>query len=546
MLLLPWLLPNRAPPWSSFYNEVAMPIALVPLAAWLIVRSRAAVRLPLAAVGVALLAAVPVLQWFGGRLHYSGDALLAMLYLLGLTACIAIGARWRDIDVGEAARLVFVNLALAALLSTQLALMQWLRTDPLGVLVSDLPVGWRPTANISQANHLCSLLVLGLVSVWGLCLRRDIRPSVAWLAAAYLLFGVAMTQSRTGWLQVGLLLVAAAVWRHRLCGREHWPGILGLATLFIVLVLCWPAINHALGLDGGLTLGDQMQSGRRPDVWRVMAGATLASPWWGHGWGQVGLAQQSMAATDPALHLLFTYAHNLWLDLLLWNGIPLGTLACVALIIWFWRQSRRVRSTDETLLLLGLLALLLHAQLEFPHAYAYFLLPAGLMAGLLPSARDWPLRRGVAAVLVAGLTIALAGLLIDYMRAERAWLQVRMVAAHIRTHPDQAVPPLRWLDQLQGLIEQSGADPRQVLDEAQQAAFRASVARFPAPGSLYRLALMEAHHAHPERATDALQRLCSLSPAPMCASAARGWREAADADAALRAVRLPAAMAAQN
>ena len=129
--------------------------------------------------------------------------------------------------------------------------------------------------------------------------------------------------------------------------------------------------------------------------------------------------------------------------------------------------------------------------------------------------------------------------LTEHLSAERAWLQVRIESARIRTHPDQAVAPLRWLDQIQGLVEQSRMDPKRQMTALQQAAFRTSVERFPASSSLYRLALMEAHHGRPDAATRALQTLCSMHPPLACATAISVWRDAAVGDAALSLVRLP-------
>ena len=507
VVLLAWLLPNRSPPWPSFYNELWMALALLPLAVWLGLKSRAPLRVPAAAVVVALFAAVPLLQWAAGQVHYLGDASLAAMYLLGLALCIAVGARWRDVSAAAAAPWVFITLMWAALLSTHLALLQWLRIDMLGVLLADLPIGWRPTGNISQANHLASLVFLGLVGVWGLHLRGLVCASVAWLAAAYLLFGMAMTQSRTGWLEVALLAAAALAWPQRLHSRRIAWGLWSLLATFVALVLLWPTLNQALLLDGGLSLGGQAQGGRRPALWLAMAEAVLASPWAGYGWTKVVLAQQQLAMTPGGaapLQLTFTYAHNLWLDLLLWNGLPLGLLACALIAGWFVMQARRVQGSDDSLLFVALLGLLLHAQFEFPHAYAYFLLPAGVIAGLLPRGRvQVGLARGAALALLLAAAVAIAALAREYITAEDAWQRVRMQAARIQLAPEPEPTRLRWLDPLQALITQATADHKADMTPAELTAMRTAVARFPGSASWNRLALTEERHANVAHATRA-------------------------------------------
>jgi O-antigen ligase len=549
-IVLAWLLPNHSPPWGSFYNEAWMAVALMPLAAWLSQRSTMSLRLPVASALIAGLALVPLLQWSAGQLQFFGDALLATSYLGGLAMCLLFGARWRDIDLTEAAGLVFTTLALAALLSTHFALLQWLRSDLLGALLADLPFGGRPNANIAQANHLATLLFLGLVGVWGLYLRNDLRGSVACLAAAWLLLGMAMTQSRTGWLEVALLGIAAVVWHRRLDSRRCLPALLSLLLGFAVLVWLWPTINQALLLDGGLSLADQASAGRRPVLWRTFAQAVAAAPWRGYGWTQVQLAQQAMVpmlADSPGLQIVYTYAHNLELDLLLWNGVPLGLLIVASLGVWFWRQARNVDSADEQLLLLALLGLLLHAQFEFPHAYAYFLLPAGVIAGLLPGDRlRWRLSRPALWALVAAAAALLAVLVGDYIAAESSWQRLRLQAARVRVAPEPDAARLRGLDQLQSLFDQMGQDPKAEMTPAQQAEFKRAVERFPGSGSLYRLASMAAHHGRPDEAASALSLLCSMHKPEVCRRALTAWQAEAEGDAQMAAVPLPttASMAA--
>ena len=87
------------------------------------------------------------------------------------------------------------------------------------------------------------------------------------------------------------------------------------------------------------------------------------------------------AADYPALGVAVQHAHNLVLDLVLWNGVPLGLLLVGALAWWAWRQVRDAQTAQQRLLLLALGLLLLHALLELPHLYAFFLLPAAAMAG---------------------------------------------------------------------------------------------------------------------------------------------------------------------
>ena len=69
------------------------------------------------------------------------------------------------------------------------------------------------------------------------------------MAAALLLFGMAMSGSRTGWLQV-LLAAALLAWRgrHATGAVLRLPHALALVAGLVGLSLAWPALNEALGL----------------------------------------------------------------------------------------------------------------------------------------------------------------------------------------------------------------------------------------------------------------------------------------------------------
>ena len=114
------------------------------------------------------------------------------------------------------------------------------------------------------------------------------------------------------------------------------------------------------------------------------------SPWWGYGWNQSVQAHVLLASAYPELRVSVAHAHNLVLDLMLWNGFPLGLALTGGLGAWLWYQLRGATTPTQLLLLLALGVFGLHAMLELPHAYAFFLLPAALMMGSLNEIRPVP------------------------------------------------------------------------------------------------------------------------------------------------------------
>jgi hypothetical protein len=58
-------------------------------------------------------------------------------------------------------------------------------------------------------------------------------------------------------------------------------------------------------------------------------------------------------------------------------------LLCAALVYWYGSRLRRIRTVEAMLGMLVISIVGVHSLLELPHHYAYFLVPAGLWAGVV-------------------------------------------------------------------------------------------------------------------------------------------------------------------
>ncbi len=108
-----WLLPNHWMLWPSFFNEMLIAFALLPLGGMVALRSKE-LALPRSAQFVLALACVPALQFALGQIRFAGDALLAVLYLVGLALCVIAGARWRTVAHEAVAPCLAIWLAMVA------------------------------------------------------------------------------------------------------------------------------------------------------------------------------------------------------------------------------------------------------------------------------------------------------------------------------------------------------------------------------------------------------------------------------------------------
>jgi len=530
LALFSWLVPNHYPPWGSFHAELAMAasFALALIAA--LRRSRPITPSSLMLAGLAL-APLPLLQWATGLITYAGDAWLGTAYLLGFGLSVWLGQRLAA-SFGVARVLTAVSglFIAAALASMGLALYQWLRLRGLGIAAIDLPPGGRPFANLGQPNHLASLLFLGLCGVFVLYDDRRIGRVGTALTAVFFTFGLAMTTSRTAWLAMTLLVAGLLLARRRTGLRVGPVGILGLGAVFVGWLLAWPALNDVLLLSGGRALANQVDAGPRTILWSTALEAISRRPWFGYGWDQALAAQSDVILDQPSYGRLMGSAHNLLLDLLLWVGIPLGTAVFGGLLLWGWRHVRQVQDATSVGVLTMLVGVFVHALVELPLSYTYFLLPAGLLAGLLEAQHPtgwrrtipaaWMLAPSAAALVLLGLITA------DYLRVEENVRTLRLEVARIGTgRIVSEAPQLLLLTQWADYLHFARTEPRAGLGEAELAHMAAVTRRFPYQRAQFDQAVAQALNNRPAEAALTLRRLCNLQWPLECRRKLAEWRE---------------------
>ncbi|KAB2876995.1 MAG: hypothetical protein F9K36_00685 [Burkholderiaceae bacterium] len=553
-LAAPWLLPTHMIPWRAFHADLLMALALLPAALWAMLLRRESVALPLPALAALGVACVPLLQWAGGMFIFAGDAWIAAVYLFGFALAIATGARLQQVVPGRLIDALFAAFAIAGLASVGIVLAQWLRVWPVRLADFDFIIyypgsPYRPFGNLGQANHLATLLVWAMLALWWAYLAGRVRGAVAAAACAFVLVGITATQSRTAWLELVALAVAAVVWRQPLATRRCAPALAGLALLAVALVAGWGLANRALDLEAARALSNEVSSaGLRPAIWQLFIDSALQRPWAGWGWNQVPFAQATVALDHPSLHYTFQSAHNLMLDLMVQSGLPLGLLISLGLAGWMLVQARRVGSTAGCLLWLALAMLGVHAMLEFPQAYAYFLLPAGLMIGALEAMHPWrPVLVSrwlpTGALMLAAALTAWVG--VEYHRAEQNLTQLRFERARIvpvgvdHVTPTQA-PDLVLLTQLRDFLRALRLRPDAGMSAEQLELMRRVTLQYPSDGNHLILAAMEALNTGPGEAGRVLDRMCRMVPPPRCRDALAAWRGMAATSAPLAEVKLPA------
>jgi hypothetical protein len=523
-----WLLPNHYAPWSTFHMDAWMAIVLSLSAVAVLVRSTGPAVWHGIALLTAVLALIPGLQYGIGVVLLSGTAWMASAYLTGFLLALLVGARWEAASPGQLADGLFLAIGMAALLSVALQLNQWLGLDLLATWSMGDGYG-RPSANFGQPNQLATFLLWGLLAIaWGI-VRRHIGVGTALFMAAYLLFGLALTQSRTTWLAIVLLVCAGWVWRH-LCADRRLPWVItGLGLYFGACVTTLTWLNQLLHLNttSNLSYIDRVSGELRPVVWSLFTDAAMQHPFFGYGWSQGTLAHLTVAPNHPALHQIFSQSHNLFLDLVLWCGLPIGLFISIYLIQWFWMRLRSVGCAQDAVLMLFLLMVANHAMLEFPLNYAYFLLPTGLIVGVVNmrlGARPAQLAGRWSLIAVCLVAVALLGLIIrDYSRVETSYQELRFEWAHIKAKTRGEAPQVLLLTQLREYIVMARLEPVSGMSADDLEWMSKVTSAYPSAGAIHKLATALALNQRPDEAKLWLYRLCKVISETECLATKSIW-----------------------
>lgn len=530
-IFLGWLIPNHYFPWSSAWNEAASITGLLLLALYhLCLHRRQAQASMVLVLFFSLILTLPWLQLTAGHIFFAGDAVMVSLYAAYALLATCVGhALAQHAYQGFTALMTACTLAATA--STGIALVQWTDALSLGIYVADLAPGSRPFGNVAQPNHLSTLCFLGICALCWLYEQCRIGKAGWVLGLLFLVCGMLLSQSRTGWLQIGLLVLWGSIQYVRMHNRISLRCLLLLGAVFAAGVLLWQPLNELLLLDAGRDLSNQMHPGSRPAYWLSMLDALWREPWWGYGWQQIGAAQQNVAIDHPPLTEYFEHSHNLVLDLMLWNGIPLGVVLSTFLGYWLYQQIRSYLHPHTGWLLAALMGLGIHGLLEFPLEYAYFLIPAGLLMGGIEASSQPTRRRWVTIphkvfagtiVAIAAISIMVAG---EWLKAEANYRSLRFESARIG-EPDTTgeAPNFRLLTQLSAFLTFARTEATPEMSAEQVEWMRKVATRFGYPPAMFRYALAAGLHGHTSEAEITLQRICHMHGPQRCAEAQEGWQ----------------------
>ena len=289
--------------------------------------------------------------------------------------------------------------------------------------------------------------------------------------------------------------------------------------------------THWLLLDYTSTLLERTKNETRLTIWRMFGAAALQQPWLGYGWNQSVLAQLAATAvqyTEKGSNTqIFSSAHNLFIDLLLWLGIPLGLITSAAIVTWLGRAASHVKNSLDALLVLGVVSMGVHAMLEFPLYYTYFLLPLGLMVGMLDLRLQHrhALVTGLRPLILVWLTCCFLFVVVvrDYFVIEESYSELRQDAARIASKTARQPPDVLILTQLRDYIALARLEPALNMGQDKIDWVTNVTQVYPAEHNLLKLATILALNGRAWQASEWLAKLCNLYPDTECIRARTEW-----------------------
>lgn len=547
LMLMSWLMWDHLQPWQSFYNELLAGFSVLCLGlAVFITDLRQRIELSFPHLLLFAVVFVPFVQYSLGQVVFLGDAFMFTLYLGALLLAYWTGYRLGGVQAKSLVDVVAAVVLIAALVSLFLAFCQWLNVHN-GWWLMGYAAGGRPYANVAQPNHLSTLLSLGVA---GALYFRETGRTSAWVTALVvvaLLAGIVLTRSRMPYMFLLLTFVWVLWKKPRLNLRCSTAQVVGAALVFMALAWLRSYLADFVVVveEGVLVESGRVYGSGRFLIWQQILHAIGQAPLFGYGWGQVSNAQIAAAAVIPSYRLV-DYSHNILLDLLVWNGVILGGLLIAALGWWAWSRLYQCRDIASWFLLLMLGIIGVHSLLEYPLAYTYFLLPAGLFAGIIDSkylqgARrpKWRVPGFIPVLLVLSGWVFVGVLMADYRTMAADNRQMRLESRGLYDNTSKQEYKARFLTQLQEFNRFARTLASENMSELDLAWMGQVTHRYPYPPALFRHALALGLNGQYEAAELELLRLKNLHIPLRYEEGVEGWEILSERYPQLRQVRLP-------
>lgn len=384
VLCISFLIPTDATLWRTFVSEYFVFLAIFFL---LISFSFKKIYIPKVIIPLGLCACIPLIQFALGQVYFWTTTIISFIYLIVFFVVIVYAYSCNRLNQSELMTYLCITLMISGCISVVIACTQWLNIYTHYLPTLELK-GSRPFANFAQPNHLSTFLFMALIAVWYLYETNKIKPYFSVIISLLLIFGIVLTQSRTAWIVVFIILLSYFYFKRTYVLKIKIATVFSLCFIYIFLVLNLQLLNDFLSqilnfevVQTKSAFDRATSSYERLQIWEQSWSLVLVQPWFGYGWNQAGVS--IIERIDHFyLDLWYSSSHNIILDLFLWVGLPLGIVITAFFLYFLYILFKNSHTKESHLALLMTLPILVHANLEYPLFYSYFLLPLALLFGI--------------------------------------------------------------------------------------------------------------------------------------------------------------------
>lgn len=506
LIIASWLAPNHYLPWLASHSDFLAFLSLI-FAILAVLPSLKLIKFIKINLFFILIALIPIIQFAVGKIYFFGDAFLASIYIMSFFIAITLGNNITHYQIQnfKVYELLCGAVLFSGVVSVYIALEQWLLLSNGGIWMADLPPNARPFGNFAQPNTFATFLCMGLISSVYFYEKKYINNTSAILIDVVIIFGIALAQSRTTWIFVLAFLLFWYLKGRYLNMRLKSTNIYIFITIYVLFIATIPYIASSIGVtsvDNALT---RASTGlKRIPMWHQMIVAIKNEPWVGYGWNQISIAQLNTTIEQPHDEWI-EHSHNILLDLLIWNGLPIGLCIIGFSVLWFYILIKRCGNAESFIILAVALCIVTHSMFEYPLEYAFFLLPFGFLLGLA-QAQDKILKAFYISKFYINLFVILSILMYiwvyrEYRVIEKDFQLLRFELANIGTlHSNKPAPNIILLTQLREQIRFLRTQPRNGMSREELEWMRKIAYRYATQGAIFRYAQALALNDYPELA----------------------------------------------
>jgi O-antigen ligase len=491
-----WINYDHYRPWVNFHSE-----SLAFLGVGLLVLSRCIGRkearwaTPKATGVIIGLMILVGAQYVFGLIFYFAEMLVLSLYFSGVFAAILLGfdSVRNKFTKATSVNNIYFALLISAVISATIGLLQWLNLqESFTIFIIQTEVGDRAMGNLGQPNQLATLLIIGLVCLVWIYEKKLIGATGLIVCASFLTVVITLTQSRAGIVSFTVVSVFL-MWKHsRGAKRLQVRYIFVWLLIFLSLTLVLPYFQEAL-MIGDTRSRNILVDNVRVIIWKQMMSAIAQAPWLGYGWNQTPVAAAAGSIYVGGA-MTYDYSHSVLVDIIAWSGIPLG-LSIITFLLW-WIIDRVIKAKDLDAIygLACFMPIMIHSLVEFPFAYSYFLLTAGLAVGIVeghhPHGRTIMLRPAAMGALIGVWFVVGVYISYEYLLIETDFQIVRFENLRIgHTPATYNRPTIHLLTNLRGMTDAARVVPTENMTSQQLTDLREASLRYPYGSLALRYAL---------------------------------------------------------